>query len=266
MRKRAKLSLRSPLRSLWKGLPHKQAVAVGALTAAGGTAAAAVGAKKIAGVVHRRSFWKVARDLHRQFHTQGYTYENWGGGKRTIAPDGYSQTDCSHFLSSCLYAYLEGNPKQAWLPENQLKSWDFANIALYLNKSKQPWYGPAHNRLSAAEVKQLAKLFKLVHVKTGATKRRLCDKDAARKGDILVYTKAGTYGTGHVEVYVGGGHGSTLKQAGNSRGARARRARNVVAPLTVISCGRESDDWKAYDSITVRHRTLGDVDYILRLK
>lgn len=195
--------------------------------------------------IHNRSasLYSLAKKTHLIFFRQKYVYDNAHGLRRPTIPDGSGRTDCTHFASWVLWQYLQQANLEGLLPHLQLKSWDFVNVCACLQPGPRVFSGRPTNRLSAAELFALSKCFKLIYVRD-ATMGPRSKVQRIRKGDLLVYTKNGSYGRGHVEFFVG----------------QSRRC------LKVISCGRESNDVYTAHVLTLTHRSLADVDFALRVR
>ena len=190
-----------------------------------------------------RSVLSLAKRTHLTFFKQKYVYDNAHGLRRPIIPDGSGRTDCTHFASWVLWQYLHQAGLEELLPNLQLKSWDFANLCACLRPGPSLYAGRPTNRLSDQQIAALSKCFTLVYVKDARGGRQSKVK-RIRKGDLLVYTKTGSYGTGHVEFFV-------------SQSPRM---------LRVISCGRESNDVYTAHVLNLTHRSLADVDFALRVR
>lgn len=190
-----------------------------------------------------RSVLSLAKRTHLTFFKQKYVYDNAHGLRRPTIPDGSGRTDCTHFASWVLWQYMHQAGLEGLLPRLQLKSWDFANLCACLRPGPRLYVGRPTNRLSDQQIAALSKCFRLVYAKD-ARGGRLSKVQRIRKGDLLVYTKTGSYGTGHVEFFV-------------SQSPRM---------LRVISCGRESNDVYTAHVLNLTHRSLADVDFALRVR
>lgn len=113
-------------------------------------------------------------------------------------------TDCSGYVSFVLYRYFKKAGIKDVMPEKQLKSWDFANIARVLKKEEFLTEG-RKTTTPKSTIDTLSKYFKTVDFETSGSNAYNIKKYAAQ-GDVLIYL---TYNpgkkrhSGHVEIYTG---------------------------------------------------------------
>ena len=211
----------------------------------------ATGASTAQATESSQKFIDIAAEVHQQFKDEGYTYSDQNGKKYTTVPDGSKRTDCSAYVSYVMYLYLAQTGQEDAMPKYQMKSWDFANVALKLSGKDHAWYGGVSHRMSEEELDAISEYFDVVYVRTGAS-HELEDQDAIQTGDILIYT-SGLYSDGHVEIFV-------------NQETKAKKKKKKKTTLTVFSCGKNDKEIGADTVTETKSRSLDDVDYVLRPK
>jgi hypothetical protein len=190
---------------------------------------------------------KVTHDEIRAKTLAGAMEYNNKKKNNTIIGESDKVTDCSGYVSFVLYRYFEKAGIKDIMPEKQLKSWDFANIARVINKEEFLTEG-RKSTTPKSTIDTLSNYFTTVDFETSGTNSYNIKKYATQ-GDVLVYL---TYEpekkrhSGHVEIYTG-----TVFTSGENAGEPK-----------VLSCGSTSQ-MKNQANLYGRKRPL---KYILRLR